>query len=176
MTRFEISVNGECRFVGDDVKAITIVSDRAARRDAERVSVHVGVGTPGDRQVQYLGSDLGPGDEIAIRVLADDELAMSKGQAPEACSFCGTGVHSIQSLVAGPQAGICDSCITALDAVVTRGAALPVGASIQDSGDQRCGFCLKAPPEVAGLLLRSAAAICPACLRACADIMTGTES
>jgi len=32
------------------------------------------------------------------------------------------------------------------------------------------GFCLKGPTETAGLFIRNAAAICPECLRVCADI------
>jgi hypothetical protein len=150
MVAFEISVNGQRRFVGEDVTAITLAADRVARRKADRVSLHVGVGEPGERQVQYLGADLEPGDEIAIRVLSDEEREAAAGGAPESCSFCGSDVHAIRSLVAGPQAAICDSCLTSFHAVVARGAALPVGASIQDQGDARCGFCQKGPPEMAG--------------------------
>jgi hypothetical protein len=52
----------------------------------------------------------------------------------------------------------------------SRGAALPVGASIHDQGDAQCGFCRKSPPDVPGLIVRNAAAICPECLRARVDI------
>jgi hypothetical protein len=38
--------------------------------------------------------------------------------------------------------------------------------------DQRFGFCLR-DPDVAGLLVRNAAAICPECLRACVDMTRG---
>jgi hypothetical protein len=165
---FEISVNGERRFVGDDVKAVTIVSDWISRKQLDRISVHVGVGGPGEREVHYLGSDLHAGDEISIRVLEDDELVAS--DAPEACSFCGQEMHHVQSLVAGKQAAICDGCVASFDAVVTTSAALPLGAAIRQDGDERCGFCLKGPSEVAGLFVRNAAAICPECLRVCADI------
>jgi hypothetical protein len=168
---FEISVNGERRFVGDDVKAITVVADWIARRQVDRVSVHVGVGGPGEREVQYLGSDLHPGDEISIRVVAEEQALVS--DAPEACSFCGSDMHHVRSLVAGRQVAICESCLSAFEAVVTRSAALPLGASIRQEGDARCGFCLKSPPDVAGLLVRNAAAICPECLRACVDITRG---
>jgi len=89
MAAFEISVNGERRFVGDDVKAITLVSDWVA-------------------------------------------------------------FHS----------------------VIAHNAPLPIGASIQEQGDASCGFCQKAPPEVAGLFVRNAAALCPECLRACLDLLT----
>lgn len=171
MVAFEISVNGERRFVGDDVRAITLVADWVARKRTDRVSVHVGVGPPEDREIQHFGSDLRPGDEISIRVLADEVIAASEG--PKACSFCGNDMHYLTSLVAGPKVAVCDSCLVAFDAVVTQGAALPVGASIQQEGDRQCGFCLKGTPEVAGLLVRNRAAICPECLRACMDITRG---
>jgi hypothetical protein len=171
MVSFEISVNGERRFVGDDVRAITVVTEWITRRQDDRVSVHVGLGGAGERAIQHLGADLHPGDEITIRVREDDELPAS--DVPEACSFCGSGTHHISSLVAGPQVAICDSCLRAFDAVVTRGAALPVGGSIRQDGDLRCGFCLKGPPEVAGVLVRNAAAICPECLHACVDMIPG---
>jgi hypothetical protein len=174
MVAFEISVNGQRRFVGDDVTAITLAADWVARRKADRVSLHVGVGEPGERQVQYLGADLGPGDEISIRVLSD-EGSEADGGAPESCSFCGSSMHEIASLVAGPQVAICDSCLVSFDAVVAHGAPLPVGASIREQGDVRCGFCQKGPPELAGLLVRNAAAICPECLRACVDMTRGTN-
>jgi hypothetical protein len=176
MAAFEISVNGERRFVGADVKAITLASDWVARRQGERVSVHVGVGERGDVEVQYLGADLRPGDEVSIRVLAEDEYQPDVSELLESCSFCGSDRYHIGSLVAGPQVAICDSCLVAFHAVITHSAALPIGASIQEHGDARCGFCQKASPDVAGLLVRNAAALCPECLRACIDMSeTGDE-
>jgi len=176
MAAFEISVNGERRFVGDDVTAITLAADWVARRRADRVSLHVGLGDAGNRLVQYLGADLGPGDEISIRVLSDAECEAADDTAPRDCSFCGSDVHQIRSLVAGPQVAICDSCLASFDAVLTRGSALPVGASIQDEGSTaRCGFCQKGPPEVPGLIVRNAAALCPECLRACVDLAKSTN-
>jgi hypothetical protein len=171
MATFEISVNGERRFVGDDVKAITVVSDWIARRQADRVSLHVGLGGPGERGVQYLGSDLHPGDEIVIRLLEDDEPVDS--DALDSCGFCGQGVSQVGSLVAGSRVAICGSCLQSFDDVVTRSEALPVGASIQQDGDRRCGFCLRGAPEVPALLVRNDAAICPECLRVCTDMTRG---
>jgi ClpX C4-type zinc finger len=175
MVAFEISVNGQRRFVGDDVTAITLAADWVARRKADRVSLHVGVGEPGERQVQYLGADLGPGDEIAIRVLTEEEGEAAESGAPESCSFCGSSMHDIRSLVSGPQVAICDTCLSSFDAFVAHGVPLPVGASIREQGDVRCGFCQKGPPQIAGLLFRNAAAICPECLRACVDMTRGTK-
>src|SRR5215510_4977356 len=176
MAAFEISVNGQRRFVGAEVTAITLAADWVARRRADRVSLHVGLGEPGARVVQYLGADLTPGDEISIRVLSDADSEAAADTAPQSCSFCGSDVHQIRSLVAGPQVAICDSCLASFDGVIARGAALPMGASIQDhEGEARCGFCHKGPPEVVGLLVRNSAALCPECLRACVDMTRSTR-
>jgi hypothetical protein len=172
MAAFEITVNGERRFVGEDVKAVTLVADWVAHRQGERISVHVGVGEPGDVEVQYLGADLQPGDEISIRVLAE------RPDVPwphESCSFCGSDNYHIGSLVSGSQVAICDICLAAFHAVITHNAPLPPGASIQEQGDARCGFCQKGPPEVAGLFVRHAAALCSECLRVCLDLYNTSD-
>jgi hypothetical protein len=166
---FEVRVNGEERFRGDNVTAVTLVSDRVARRGYNRVSLHVGEGEQGEREVHHLGADLAAGDEITIRLL-DDDQARAAMSAPEACSFCARDIHHFQSLVAGSSVAICDTCISSFHAVVKEGAPLPVGASIQEAGDAGCGFCGKTRPTVAGLLVRNGAAICPECLRVCADL------
>jgi hypothetical protein len=86
MATFEISVNGERRFMGNDVTAITVVSDWVERRLADRVSVHVGVGGPGEREVQYLGSDLRPGDEIStMRLLSQGAARGCWPSRPQRC-------------------------------------------------------------------------------------------
>jgi hypothetical protein len=41
---------------------------------------------------------------------------------------------------------------------------------IRVNGEARCGFCLMAPPDVAGLLVRNGSAICPQCVRVCAEL------
>jgi hypothetical protein len=170
MATFEIRVNGERRFSGREVTAITLAVDPLSPPKRERISVIVGVGDPLDPEVQYLGSDLVPGDELSISVLEDEERPDDAGEAPDCCSFCGGGVHLLRSLVAGPQVAICDSCLESFEAALRGSAPLPVGASMQDGGEALCGFCLRKPPEVAGLLVRNMAAVCPECLRACVDI------
>ena len=172
MAAFEISVNGERRFIGKDVKSITLVSDWVAHRQGERVSVHVGVGEPGVAEVQYLGADLRPGDEISIRVLTEPEKLAAAGEAFESCSFCRSDNYQIGSLVAGSQVAICDICVSAFHSAIAYNTALPSGTSIQEQGDALCGFCQKTPPEIAGLFVRNAAAVCPECLRACLDLLT----
>jgi hypothetical protein len=81
----------------------------------------------------------------------------------------------VKSLIAGPRSAICDACLTSFIAVVARGAPLPIGASIQERDTARCGFCGQTPPEVPGVLVRNAAAICPECLRACADMTSAGQ-
>jgi hypothetical protein len=170
MAAFEIRVNGQHRFVGEPVGAITLVADGAAGGKTERVYLHVGIGEAGDYEVQYLGGDLRPGDEISIRVVADDEELTDPSRPPTSCSFCGANNYDIGSLVGGGRAAICDFCIQAFHGVIARGAALPLGASIQDRVEGQCNFCLKSPPEVPGLLVRNTAAICPECLHVCVDL------
>jgi hypothetical protein len=168
---FEISVNGKRRFSGEDVRAITLASDSATNHGIEKVYLHVGVGQAGEWEVQYLGGDLRPGDEISVRVLTDFESPTDADGRLQSCSFCGNNYRRIISLVAGPEAAICDGCIADFHAFIKHGAALPAGAYIQDGGEGRCGFCHKAPPEVPGLLARKGGAICPECLRACTDLI-----
>jgi len=174
MAVFEISVNGQLRFAGEEVSAITLAADSVAEGAVERVYLHVGIGEVGDCEVQYLSGDLRPGDEISIRVLANNEEPTDPSRLLESCSFCGKDKFDIASLVAGPEVAICDGCIRAFHAVIAQGAALPPGASIQDRSNGQCNFCHKCPPEVPGLLVRNMAAICPECLRACTDLTRGS--
>lgn len=169
MITFEIRVNGEERFSGDGVNAVTLVSDWIARRGRTRVQLHVGAGDPGDQEVHHLGADLGAGDEITIR-LVEDGIDGAGPLAQEICSFCARDITHFRSLVAGAQVAICDSCVAAFEAVLHDRGPLPLGTSVHDRGDLACGFCLKTPPDVPGLLVRNGAAICPECLRVCGDL------
>jgi ClpX C4-type zinc finger len=176
MAVFEIKVNSEYRFRGDDVTAITLVSDVVGRHAVQRIAMHVGTGGPGNRETHYLAANLVAGDEITIRVLKEAELQQGEYPAPEGCSFCGNSLHNVQSLVAARHQAICDSCLASFSAVVLTGAALPVGASIcESSGGPSCAFCDKAPPDVPALLVRNDAAICPGCLRSCVDVRGDDE-
>jgi hypothetical protein len=170
MASFEITVNGELRFADEDIRAITVVADPLSSRKLERIYVHVGVGEAGENQAQYLGGDLRPGDELSIRVLAD-ESRIQRVFSLEVCSFCGKSKRDISSCVAGPQVAICVSCVELFHMVIKDGGPLPIGSAIVDQGDHRCSFCLKSPPEVAGLFARNNAAICPECLRVCMDLV-----
>jgi hypothetical protein len=172
MVAFELSVNGQRRFIGDAVTAITLVSELAGRRQADRVSMHVGTGGPGDREVHRLAADLKPGDEVVIRVLGEEEIHRNAFPSPEACSFCGVPDVLVQSLLVSGRTAVCDVCLASLSDTVVRGAALPLGASIRsDAGGMTCGICGKTPPEVPALLARNGSAICPECLRSCVELV-----
>src|SRR5262249_8799272 len=170
MAAFEIRVNGQHRFIGEQVGAITLSADSVADGATERVYLHVGIGEAGEYDVQYLGGDLRPGDEISIKIVADHDELTDPSRGPDSCSFCGLNKFDIESLVAGPQVAICDGCIQAFHAVIAKGAPLPLEASIQEGVDAQCNFCHKSPPEVPGLLVRNASAICPECLHVCVDL------
>jgi hypothetical protein len=175
MAVLEVKVNGERRFRGEDVTAVTLACDRVGRRDVERIAMHVGTGGPGERDTHFLATNLVPGDEITIRVLEDAELAEHAYPPPDACSFCGSSFHDVQSLVAAQQKAICDACLSCFGAVVLKGAPLPVGAAIRETaGGPTCAFCEKGPPDVPAVFVRNDSAICPGCLRACADLRQPT--
>ena len=176
MAVFEIKVNREFRFRGDDVTAITVVSDLVGKAQVERIAMHVGAGGPGERTIHHLAADLVPGDEITIRVVEDSEFDGLASPAPKGCSFCGSPSHDVHSLVTTKHQAICDACLSSFSAVVLRGAALPVGASLRETtGAPSCAFCDKAPPDVPAVLVRNDAAICPACLRSCVDLDDDNE-
>jgi hypothetical protein len=171
MRAFEIKLNGEKRFAGDFVTAITISVDEVPRTKSERLLIHVGVGGPEDQRIQHLGADLKPGDEITIRVISDEELDQLDEPQPSNCSFCGTSVFEIQSMTSGVgNIGICNLCIKSLTAVLIESEPLPLGASFRDNGDAQCGFCSSSVKDAAGLLVRNGAAICSPCLRMCSDL------
>jgi len=170
MAVFEISVNGEHRFAGEWISAVTLSSNCLADGKTERVYLHIGIGEAGEYEVQYLGGDLRPGDEISIKVLADVDDLTDPSPFPESCSFCGASKWDIGSLVTGRRVAICERCAQAFYATIAQGAGLPLGASIQDRPEGQCNFCHKSPPEVPGLLVRNTAAICPECLHTCMDL------
>jgi len=173
MAVFEISVNGQLRFAGEEVSAITLATDHGGSGAAERVCLHVGIGEAGDYEVQYLGRDLRPGDEISIKVFASDKDLTDPSPAPDLCSFCGNEKYEIAGLVAGTKVAICNGCIQAFHGAITEGAALPLGAWIRDRSDIRCSFCHRSPPEIPGLVGRNGSAICPECLHASMDLISG---
>jgi len=102
---FEIRVNGEQRFRGDNVTAVTLVTERVGRRASDRVMLHVGEGAAPEREVHHFGADLIAGDELSIRLL-DDAEGQAQASAPEACSFCARDIHHLQSLLTGSKVAV----------------------------------------------------------------------
>jgi ATP-dependent protease Clp ATPase subunit len=111
---------------------------------------------------------LSVGDEIAIRVVDTSEFETSE---PLTCSFCGREVHEVSTVVQGHTAAICDRCIISFSSAVKNATELPVGASIRDESTWTCGFCHNQPGDIAGVVVRNGAAVCPECLRSCAEIL-----
>jgi ClpX C4-type zinc finger len=171
MVAFEITINGERHCGADDITAVTVVADWVQRRQADRVSVHVGraegSGALGERPLHWLGAHLGPGDVVTIHIV---EAVETRKETPSACSFCGSGVGDIASLVEGRDVAICNLCIATLGAAVKAGGPLPLGASLRDDPEWPCGFCGTPPGDIPGVLVRNGSAICAECLRSCSDI------
>jgi hypothetical protein len=168
---FQISINGKPYCVAEEIGAVTIVAEPVPRRDGGRVSIHAR--SAHDESLHWLGAHLAAGDEIRIQIIETDETA---ADVPKGCSFCGRDVHDVLSMVNGPLVSICDGCVAAFAAAVTHRGQLPIGASIRDEAEWRCGFCNKRPGEIPGLVVRNRSAICPECLRACSDMIADTPN
>jgi hypothetical protein len=106
--------------------------------------------------------------EIVISVV---DLSEAEEAPPPACSFCGRAVHDVSTLVRGPAAAICDNCIRSFSTAVRTATELPASASIRDDSEWSCGFCSNQPANTGGVVVRNGAAVCPACLRVCSDIL-----
>jgi len=165
MVGFRITVNGKTYCESDDISAITMVAEQIRRRSGYRISLHAG---SGDSPVQWLDADLKIGDEIVISVV---DLSEIEEGPPQTCSFCARAVHDVSSLIVGPAAAICDSCIRSLSTAVRNASELPLGASIREEPDWKCGFCSNGPANTGGVIVRNGAAVCPECLRVCSDML-----
>jgi hypothetical protein len=165
MVAFQISINGQKYCESEDISVLTMVAEEIQRREAFRMSLHA---SGPDSPVQWLTATLRVGDEITIRVVDTSELEAS---GPSTCSFCGREVHEVSTIVQGQAAAICDRCVTSFSTAVKNGTELPAGASIRDEPTWTCGFCDNQPGNIAGVVVRNGAAVCPECLRACAEII-----
>ena len=167
MVALQITINGQPYCEVDEISAVTIVAELMNRRNADRVSIHATSGH--EQKLHWLGAHLGVGDEIQIRIVDATDIPDSR---PEGCNFCGRSIDEFQNLVQGADVAICDGCVAGFALSLTKSAALPVGASIRDGSGQSCGFCRKQSGDIAGVIVRNGAAICPECLRACSDIIS----
>src|SRR5580765_4270019 len=165
MVAFRITVNGRTYFESEDLSVLTMVAEQIRRRSGYRISLHAGAG---DAPVQWLAADLKLGDQIVSRVVDATET----DQEPLTCSFCRREAHEVASLICGPSSAICDTCIRGFSTAVKNAAQLAGGASIRVEAEWNWGFCGNRPADAGGVVVRNGAAVCPACLRVCFDILS----
>jgi hypothetical protein len=165
MLALQITINGQSYCETDEITALTIVAELMKRGRSDRVSIYA---ASDDERIHWLGAHLGIGDEIRVCIIDAADVVDS---GPGGCDFCGRSIQEFQRLVQGLDVSICDQCAAAFAVSVKDSVALPLGASIRDGSGQSCGFCRKQGGDIAGVVVRNGAAICPECLRACADIM-----
>jgi ATP-dependent protease Clp ATPase subunit len=94
------------------------------------------------------------------------------------CSFCGKNQEQVKKLIAGPDAWICDGCVSRAHAVIAKPgltAPTPV-ATIQTVSDEagagQCSFCGKRRDQVAAMASAVDRRICDECLELCDEILT----
>lgn len=165
MVAFQITINGQKYCESEDISVLTMVVEEIRRREAFRISLHAG---GPDSPLQWLTANLRVGDEIAIRVVDSSQF---EAAGPSTCSFCGREVLEVSTVVQGQTAAICDRCVASFSMAVKNGTELPVGASIRDEPTWACGFCHNQPGNITGVVVRNGAAVCPECLRTCAEII-----
>lgn len=154
----------------EDLTVFTMVVEDIGRSGEQRVSLHA---RGGDGPLQWLAANLRIGDAVRIEVVDLDSGVEGKHEEL-ACSFCGRNLHDLMHLVEGPGVAI-DACTVTFSSVVRNGNSLPAGATIRDAPEWVCGFCSKIAADVAGVIVRNGAAICPECLSACNDILRETS-
>jgi hypothetical protein len=168
MTGFRIIVNGKTFCESEDLTALTMVVEDLRNRDEPRVSLHA---RAGEGPVQWLAANLRVGDTVTIEVV--DLVAEAESESEMSCRFCGCGFHEVASLIKGPTVAICDRCTVAFSEAVRMCGQLPTGAAFRPEPEWSCGFCGKLAADVAGVIVRNQAAICPECLRTCHDLLEG---
>ena len=94
------------------------------------------------------------------------------------CSFCGKTQKQVKKLIAGPDAYICDGCVSRAHAVIAepgRTATTPI-ATIQmvndEAGAEECSFCGKRRDQVAAMASVGDRRICDECLELCDEILS----
>jgi ribosomal protein S14 len=93
------------------------------------------------------------------------------------CSFCGRPRRKARPLVAGPGVYICESCIAIARSLLATGEPAQAGSTTLmaitavDKRRERCSFCGKRRPHVAGLASTGDVLICNDCVRLCEEIL-----
>ena len=94
------------------------------------------------------------------------------------CSFCGKNQKQVNKLIAGPDAYICDGCVSRAHAVIAepgRTAPTPIAtiAVVNDeAGAEQCSFCGKRRDQVAAMASAGDRRICDECLELCDEILS----
>lgn|GEM_PF-6804786 len=92
------------------------------------------------------------------------------------CSFCRRDQHQVErlimkhrdsKLIAGPNVGICDSCLAALNEIIERNAQDPPVAREGDKFQGKCSFCDRQIYQKKNLLFGPGVKICIECLKLC---------
>jgi ATP-dependent protease Clp ATPase subunit len=94
------------------------------------------------------------------------------------CSFCGKSQKQVRKLIAGPDAYICDGCVSRVQSVIAEpgwSASTPI-ATIQmvngEAGAEQCSFCGKRRDEVGAMAAAGDRRICVECLALCDEILS----
>lgn len=94
------------------------------------------------------------------------------------CSFCGKHQKQVKKLIAGPDAYICDHCISRAHTVlatVGKTASTPTATirRVREEGrDEWCSFCAKSHHQVEAMAAAGDARICNECLDLCDEIIS----
>ena len=94
------------------------------------------------------------------------------------CSFYGKNQKQVNKLIAGPEAYICDGCVSRAHAVIAepgRTASTPIAtiAVVNDeAGAEQCSFCGKRRDQVAAMASAGDTRICDECLELCDEILS----
>ncbi len=98
-----------------------------------------------------------------------------------ACSFCGRTRWHVNSIVAGPDAYICDGCVGQAASVLTTGGPTTTASATMvrldpDARGERCSFCGQPLHRVAGLAAAGEARICTECIELCEEIFAEQQA
>jgi ATP-dependent protease Clp ATPase subunit len=94
------------------------------------------------------------------------------------CSFCGSSQEQVDKLIAGPQARICDGCVSRVRAVLAGPGQLsstPIATiqPVSDEAAEQCSFCGKRRYQVAAMASAGyPRIICAECLDLCEEILS----
>jgi hypothetical protein len=104
-----------------------------------------------------------------------DAKTMTRRSTKVRCSFCNVSQLDTKKLIAGPGVYVCEQCIAIGEDVVRSGnpgkgpRQVVLRSAITEPHD--CGFCGKAPAQVAGMVKGGRGRICNECLDLCRAVL-----